>query len=100
MPAEVAHLYEEAQAKQDSIASHYAIIASRDSALQKFIKMNGSLVINPKEDEYAHTIKKNFQKVQELQDEKLALVQKSSVLVCLIWSSRCTLLIFHSLIAM
>jgi len=76
-------LYEEAQAKQDGINECYAIINSRDGNLQKFIKQNGSLVVNPKEDEYAHTIKKNFQKAQELQDEKLALLQKSCFLVCI-----------------
>lgn len=59
-----------------------AIINSRDSTIQKFIKQNGSLVANPKEDEYSNTVKKNFIRMQELQDEKLALLQKSCVLVC------------------
>lgn len=59
----------------------YSIINSRDGNIQKFIKQNGSLVINPKEDEYSNTVKKNFLKAQELQEEKLALFQKSCVLV-------------------
>jgi inhibitor of growth protein 3 len=83
LPAEIAHLYEEAQAKQDMINECYAVINSRDGNIQKFIKQNGSLVVNPKEEEYSNTIKKNFLKAQELQEEKLALVQKSCVLVCL-----------------
>jgi inhibitor of growth protein 3 len=83
LPAEIAHLYEEAQAKQDMINDCNAIINSRDSTIQKFIKQNGSLVVNPKEDEYSNTVKKNFIKMQELQDEKLALLQKSCVLVCI-----------------
>ena len=81
LPAEIAHLYEEAQAKQDLINESNAVINSRDSNIQKFIKQNGSLVINPKEEEYGNTVKKHFIKIQELQEEKLALLQKSCVLV-------------------
>jgi hypothetical protein len=38
--------------------------------------------VNPKEDEYSNTIKKNYLKAQELQEDKLALLQKACVLVC------------------
>ena len=82
MPAEVAHLYEEAQAKQDGINECCSIIASRDGNLQKFIKQNGSLTINPKEEQYSKTILENYDRAQLLQEEKVALVQKASVLVC------------------
>lgn len=68
--------------KQDMINECQAIISSRDSNIQKFIKQNGSLAINPKEDEYSNSVKKNFLKMQELQEEKLALLHKSCVLVC------------------
>ena len=85
MPAEIAHLYEEAQAKQDAINECNAIISSRDSNIQKFIKQNGSLIVNPKEEDYSNTIKKNFLKMQELQEDKLALLQKSCVLVSVLF---------------
>lgn len=58
-------------------------IASRDGQLQKFIKQNGSLVPNPKEEGYSKTIIENFDKATALQLEKVQLVQKASALVCL-----------------
>lgn len=83
MPAEVAHLFEEAQAKQEMINVCVSTIASRDGQLQKFIKQNGSLVPNPKEEGYSKTIIENFDKATALQLEKVQLVQKASALVCL-----------------
>jgi hypothetical protein len=79
----VAHLFEEAQAKQEMINVCCNTIASRDGQLQKFIKQNGSLVTNPKEESYSKTVIENFEKAQVLQDEKVQLVQKASALVCL-----------------
>lgn len=83
LPAEVAHLFEEAQAKQEMINGCCNTIASRDGQLQKFIKQNGSLVTNPKEESYSKTVIENFEKAQALQDERVQLVQKASALVCL-----------------
>ncbi|TID15875.1 inhibitor of growth proteins N-terminal histone-binding-domain-containing protein [Venturia nashicola] len=81
LPAEVAHLFEEAQAKQEMINVCCNTIASRDGQLQKFIKQNGSLLTNPKEESYSKTIIENFDKAQALQTEKVALVQKASALL-------------------
>ncbi|KAE9965690.1 hypothetical protein BLS_007445 [Venturia inaequalis] len=81
LPAEVAHLFEEAQAKQEMINVCCNTIASRDGQLQKFIKQNGSLLTNPKEESYSKTIIENFDKAQALQVEKVALVQKASALL-------------------
>lgn len=83
LPAEITHLYEEAQAKEAQIQELRAGIAQRDSSLQKFIKLNGSLVQNPKEEPYTKVVLANFEKAQILQDEKVALVTKASALVSL-----------------
>lgn len=58
-------------------------IAQRDNSLQKFVKLNGSLVQNPKEDPYTKVVVANFEKAQILQEEKLALVTKAEALVSL-----------------
>lgn len=84
LPAEVAHLFEEAQAKQDVINECTKIIEARDTALQRFIKQTGSLTVNPKEEQYNKTIRENFAKAEALQEEKVALIQKASSLVCVI----------------
>lgn len=78
LPAEIAHLYEEAEAKQMAINECMAIVNRRDSAIQAFIKHNGSILINPKEEQYRKTIIENLDKAMALQDEKLALVTKAA----------------------
>ena len=82
MPAEITHLYEEVQAKDAQIQELRAAISQRDSSLQKFIKLNGSLVQNPKEDPYSKVIISNYEKAQILQEEKIVLVDKAAALVC------------------
>jgi len=77
LPAEIAHLYEEAEAKQAAINECTTIINHRDAQIQKFIKHNGSLVVNPKEEQYKKTILENMDKAMALQEEKLALIQKA-----------------------
>lgn len=81
MPAEITHLYEEVQAKDAQIQESRAIIQSRDSSLQKFIKLNGPLVANPKEEPYSKIITQHYEKAQILQEEKIALVEKAAALV-------------------
>lgn len=82
LPAEITHLYEEVQAKDQQIQEARAIITSRDGSLQKFIKLNGSLVQNPQEEKYSKTIMQNYEKAQLLQEEKIGLVEKAAALVC------------------
>jgi inhibitor of growth protein 3 len=77
-------LFEEAQAKQDAISDCCTVIQQRDTALQRFIKQAGSLTVNPKEEQYSKTILENYDRAQRLQEEKVALVQKATTLVCLV----------------
>lgn len=53
----------------------------RDSSLQKFIKLNGSLVQNPKEEPYSKIILQHYERAQILQEEKIGLVEKAAALV-------------------
>ncbi|KAJ9401377.1 hypothetical protein DTO282F9_1574 [Paecilomyces variotii] len=81
LPAEITHLMEEIQAKDKIIQECRSIINSRDSSLQKFIKLNGSHAPNPKEEQYSKTILQNFDRTQQLQDEKIQLSEKACVLL-------------------
>ncbi|KAL1967800.1 hypothetical protein VTN77DRAFT_2489 [Rasamsonia byssochlamydoides] len=81
LPAEITHLMEEIQAKDKIIQECRATINSRDNSLQKFIKLNGSLTPNPKEEQYSKTILQNLDRCQALQDEKIQLSEKACVLL-------------------
>lgn len=72
---------EEIQAKDKIIQECRATINSRDSSLQKFIKLNGSHTPNPKEEQYSKTILQNLDKSQLLQDEKIQLSEKACILL-------------------
>lgn len=75
------HLYEEMQAKQQLIHQSLALINARDSSMQKFIKLNGGLVKNPKEEAYETVIKNHYDRAQLLQEEKIGLAEKAFALV-------------------
>ncbi|EED21805.1 PHD finger domain protein, putative [Talaromyces stipitatus ATCC 10500] len=81
LPAEITHLMEEIQAKDKIIQECRTTINSRDNSIQKFIKLNGSLAPNPKEEQYSKTILQNFDRCQSLQDEKIHLSEKACVLL-------------------
>lgn len=81
LPAEITHLYEEMQAKDLQISELRAAIQQRDNSLQKFIKLNGSLVQNPKEEPYSKVILQNYERAQVLQEEKIGLSEKAAALV-------------------
>ncbi|PWY77090.1 PHD finger domain protein [Aspergillus heteromorphus CBS 117.55] len=81
LPAEINHLMEEIQAKDKTIQECRTTINSRDTSLQKFIRLNGSLTPNPKEEQYGKVILQNLDKSQQLQDEKIQLSEKACVLL-------------------
>jgi len=69
------------QAKDQKIQELRAAINQRDNSLQKFIKLNGSLVQNPKEEPYSKVIMQNYERAQILQEEKIGLSEKAAALV-------------------
>jgi inhibitor of growth protein 3 len=81
LPLEINHLMEEIQAKDKVMQECRATINSRDSSIQKFIKLNGSLAPNPKEEQYSKTVLQNLDRSQQLQDEKIQLSEKACVLL-------------------
>lgn len=81
LPAEVSHLMEEIQAKDKTIQDCRSIISSRDASIQKFIKLNGSLTPNPKEEQYSKSVLLNLDRSSQLQDDKIQLSDKACVLL-------------------
>lgn len=71
---------EEMQAKEQLIQDSRNIMNHRDSNIQKFIKHNGSLLANPKEEAYSKTIFQQYDRAEVLQAEKIALAEKAAAL--------------------
>lgn len=72
---------EEMLAKEESIQECRNIINQRDGSLQKFIKLNGSLVKNPKEEQYGKMIQSAYDRATLFQEEKIAFSEKAAQLV-------------------
>ncbi|KAL4917121.1 inhibitor of growth proteins N-terminal histone-binding-domain-containing protein [Aspergillus aurantiobrunneus] len=81
LPAEITHLMEEIQAKDKIIQDCRSTINSRDASIQKFIKLNGSLTPNPKEEQYSKAVLQNIDRSQQIQDEKIHLSEKACILL-------------------
>lgn len=81
LPNEIAHIYEEIQAKDKLLLELHKAIQQRDASIQKFIKINGSHVPNPKEEAYSNHIRKAYTQINVIQDEKIAFAQKALDLV-------------------
>ena len=81
LPAEIQHHLEEIQAKDQVVQECRNTINSHDRSLQKFIKMNGSNVKNPKEEPYGKIILQNYKQAKTIQEEKVALAEKAAMLV-------------------
>ena len=81
LPAEIAHLLEEIQAKDQQIMQCRDAITSRDNALQKHVRQMGSHVKHPKEDAFSKTILTNYDRIEILQAEKLGLSEKAMIIV-------------------
>jgi inhibitor of growth protein 3 len=80
-PAEVTHLLEEIQAKDHQILAYKDEINKRDAALQKWVRLNGGHVPNPKEDAFSKTINDCFDKCEILQAEKCGLSEKALIVL-------------------
>lgn len=80
-PAEITHLLEEIQAKDLQIQAFRDEITKRDNQLQKWVRMNGGHVQNPKEEAFSRTINDCFDKCEILQAEKCGLSEKALIVL-------------------
>lgn len=81
LPAEIAHLLEEVQAKDDLQSQCRTKIHELDIALQKHVKLKGASVKHDREEAILQTVNAQFDRAQALQDEKVALSNKAAFLV-------------------
>lgn len=81
LPAEISHMMEEIQAKDKEMQHHLLQINQKDAAIQKQIKLQGSMAPHAKEKEYSDSIHKSYKEVQDLQDQKIGLSDKASLLL-------------------
>lgn len=80
-PAEITHLLEEIQAKDLQISAFRQEIDKRDNQLQKWVRVNGGHVQNPKEDAFSRTINDCYDKCEILQAEKCGLSEKALIVL-------------------
>lgn len=80
-PAEITHLLEEIQAKDLQIQAFRDEINKRDNQLQKWVRLNGGHVQNPKEEAFSRTISDCFDKCEILQAEKCGLSEKALIVL-------------------
>lgn len=92
LPAEIAHLLEEIQAKDRVVQECRNTIVARDGSIQKFLKTNGAGQPNPKEEAYAKNIMASFDKAQTIQEEKIGLSEKAAHLVSFLVPLSCKIL--------
>ncbi|KAG5365393.1 Chromatin modification-related protein [Yarrowia sp. C11] len=81
LPSEVAHILEEVRDKDLKFYETRKRIQQRDNQIHKFIRANGSLADNPKEQAAYPKIRQDFQAAMELQDEKCTLAAQALALV-------------------
>jgi inhibitor of growth protein 3 len=81
LPAEIAFMQEEIAEKDRLMNECLQIINKNDNAIQKWIKINGSHVPNPKEESHRKAVRENYDKASILQEEKVALAQKTQAVI-------------------
>lgn len=81
IPAEITHLMEEIHAKDLQIAAFKDEINKRDAQLQKWVRVNGGHVHNPKEEAFSKTINDCYDKCEILQAEKCGLSEKAMLVL-------------------
>lgn len=77
LPAEINYMMEEIQAIDKEQQKSLSSITSKEATLQKQVKNHGSLVMHPKEQEFAAYNRKHYDICLELQDKKVAHSEKA-----------------------
>ena len=86
LPAEIAHLLEEIQAKDRIVEECRNTINARDGSIQKYHKANGASSSYPKEEAYVTSIISSYEKAETVQQDKIALAERSTHLVSFLLS--------------
>jgi inhibitor of growth protein 3 len=81
LPAELAHLLEEIQAKDQIMQECLKDVNKKNTAIENFIKANTSAVVNPQEEKLTKVIREKYERADQLQKEKDKLAKKAEDLV-------------------
>ena len=81
LPAEIAFMQEEIAEKDRLMSELLQTIQKEDAKIQKHIRQHGSHTVNPKEEVMRHVIRTSYDQAELLQEEKLALAQKSQLVI-------------------
>lgn len=81
LPAEIAFMQEEIEQKDRQMQECLLIINKNDTAIQRWIRQNGSHVPNPKEEAHRRICLENYDKAAILSEEKIALAVKTQQLM-------------------
>ena len=81
LPAEIAHLLEEIQAKDRIVQECRSFVNARENSIQKFLKANGAGQANPKEETFVKNVLTSYDRAHAVQEEKVSLSEKAATLV-------------------
>lgn len=81
LPEEIRFMQDEISVKDRLYHECIRSIEDRDEKIQKWIKLNGSLEPNPKEDLWRSQIREFYNRADQLSQEKMALAQRLQVIV-------------------
>lgn len=81
LPNEITFMQDEIREKDKEMNVCLGIIEKNDNSIQKWIRINGSHVPNPREEHCRKLITENYDKAEILQAEKIALAQKTQIIL-------------------
>jgi len=81
VPAELCHILEELEEKEKDIQKLLQKIEKENHRVQRFIKMNGSMMVDPQAEPNGKEIRRLYDDVERLQNEKCSLADRSTRLV-------------------
>jgi len=82
LPNEIAFMQDEISDKDRRLQECLRIIRQHDEGkIQKWISVSGSLAVNPREEQLRDIIRKNYDQAKILSEEKIALTQKTQLLI-------------------
>jgi inhibitor of growth protein 3 len=81
LPNEITFMQDEIREKDIEMKVCIGVIERHDASIQKWIRINGSHVPNPKEDSLRKLILEAYDKAEILQAEKIALAQKTQIIL-------------------
>jgi len=81
VPAEICHILEELEEKEKDIQKLLQKVEKENHRVQRFIKMNGSMMVDPQAEPNGKEVRRLYDDVERLQNEKCSLADRSTRLV-------------------